>query len=49
MGDLRGGDLRIFYTKKGGGGTWKFFQNTEVRRGKISKAVFYKVVRQFNH
>ena len=38
----------------GGGGDLKCFQNAEVRtwniwRVKIPKAVFYKVIRQFNH
>ena len=32
MGDLRGGDLKIFYTEMGGGGgDLKCFHNTEVR------------------
>ena len=31
MGDLKGGDLKIFYIEKGGGGDLKCFQNAEVR------------------
>ena len=56
MGDLRegGGPENFLHQKGGGGGDLKWFQNIEVRtwniwRVQISKAVFYKVVRQFNH